>query len=425
MPTSETESLRIDSLSYGRAGIGRLGGRVVFVEETAPGDRIRVALTGDHGSWAQGRMVELSEAGDARVEPPCPLAGSCGGCPWQHVDYRVQLESKEQAVRDALTRIAGIESPPVEPILASPRREGYRNRLKLRFENGRLGFYRAATHRLVELDDCLIADERIRASMTPIGEFVGSLATRATRVEIAVRGELPGLVVAINSSGRLRAADRERIKAFLSSEGNPVRGLVMFGRGWRRSWGDTRRRFALDETGTTAQSAGTAFGQINTEGNRILVDLALAMLAPKRSQQVLDLYAGAGNFSLPIARHAGQVFAVESDADAVAAGRESASFHGLSGLRFVERRVERYLAAAPAVVQSAIVNPPRSGLLGSADLLGRLGIPRIVYVSCDPTTLARDLKTLAVHGYRLERAAPVDMFPHTFHVETVCGLTCC
>ncbi len=245
-----------------------------------------------------------------------------------------------------------------------------------------------------------------------------------TRVEIASRGALPGVVLAINSEGRLRPADRERVKAFLTRNDHETRGVLMWGRGWKRQWGDTRRRHPVGP-GLEVETAGGAFGQVNTRANLALVAEVVRQTSPRPGRRVLELYAGAGNFTLALAAAGAEVVAVEADADAVEAGQACLAHYGFEGIRFVRDRAERFLTSQAGSFDAVLLNPPRSGASREViDALGRLRIPRLVYVSCNPATLARDVRLLAPAGYRLEQAVPVDMFPHTYHVEVVCGLTC-
>jgi 23S rRNA (uracil1939-C5)-methyltransferase len=417
---NEEIELTIGPLAYGRSAVARAGGKVLFIEGVAPGDRARVRQVRDHGSYAEAELVELIEAGPARVEPPCPIVSTCGGCCWQHVSYAEQLQAKRTAVIDALQRIGGFEDPPVAPVVPSPNLFGYRNRLRLRFDGGRLGFYRARTHALVPVDDCIIADDRVRGALRAAEQLVAGLDTHATRVEIASRGMLPGVIVAINSSGRLRPADGHRIRAFLERPDHTVQGVLMWGRGWKRQWGDVRRRFEI-EAPLTVETLGASFGQVNTEANRLLVQAVLDTTAADARDTVLDLYAGAGNYSLPLAMRCKRVVAVEADADAVAAGGENARHAGLRNVEFHAQRVETFLENGPHVTPDiVVVNPPRDGLGVNAAAIARMRVPRLVYVSCNPTTLARDVKTFAAAGYALHDVKPFDLFPHTFHVEVVC-----
>jgi len=413
-------TVRVEALSYGRMGVARHQGKVVFVEGAAPGDLARVRVRTEHDTYCEADVVDVLEPGAARVAPPCPIVEQCGGCCWQHVAYSEQLRAKRTAVADALTRIAGIPEPPVRAVVPSPRELGYRNRLRLRFDGGRLGFYRARTHSLVPIADCLIADDRVRAALPEVERFVATLETRVTRVEIASRGSLPGVVLALNSGGRLRRADTHRIHDYLARADHSVAGVMMWGRGWRREWGDvTRVETAADDI--AIETRGASFGQVNTAANTLLVAAVLEAAAASASDHVLDLYAGTGNFSLPLARRALRVDAVEFDAHAAKAARACALRHHITNVEFHAATVEQHLARRDTGrVDVVVANPPREGLGATAHAIARLGAPRFVYVSCNPATLARDLKIFTQAGYALHDVAPFDLFPHTFHVETVC-----
>src|SRR5207253_684233 len=187
----------IESLAYGGSAVARHEGRVIFIPGGAPGERLRVRITAQHDSGAEAEIIEILASGPSRVAAPCPIVGECGGCPWQHVDYTSQLEAKQQAIAEAFRRIAGTDAVAMDEIIPSPEKFGYRNRLSLRFEGGRIGFYQARTKRLVPVADCLLAEDRVRQSLAAVEAFLASLATRVMRVEIASRGLLPGVTVAV------------------------------------------------------------------------------------------------------------------------------------------------------------------------------------------------------------------------------------
>ncbi len=413
----------IDSLSYGRACVARADGKVLFVEGAAPGERARVRVTQDHGTYAEAQVIEILSGGSARVTPPCPIVGACGGCPWQHISYNEQLAGKHRALVDALERVGGIRAPPVERVLPSPEVFGYRNRLNLRFEKGRLGFTGAHSHRFTPAPDCLLAEQPIRNAIPEVETFVSSLSTRVARVEIAGRGLLPGLTLGIRSSGRLRRADTRRVHDYLSRPHNPIRGICMRGRGWKRAWGDTRRRFGLGTERVTVEMADGGFGQVNTAANAFLVGTVLQFAALRGPETVFDLYAGAGNLTLPLATRCHRVVGVEQDPAAAESVRRACEFHRITNVEFHAQRVEAFLVSPRAShPDCVVVNPPRAGLGRAVAALAELRAARIVYVSCDPTTLARDLRSLNADGYRLIKALPLDLFPHTYHVESVCDL---
>jgi 23S rRNA (uracil1939-C5)-methyltransferase len=245
------------------------------------------------------------------------------------------------------------------------------------------------------------------------------------RVELAERGELPGIVLAINCQGRLRRADSKRVHDLLDGvqpAETRITGIVMWGRGWHREWGDCTRSHALADGDIEVRTAGATFGQVNTKANRLLVETVLSLGEPKPDARVLDLYAGAGNFALPLARRSRSVTAVESSAASVEAGRESAQRLGITNVRFETASVENYLARANQrdAFDLVVVNPPRNGLGEAAASVAALRAPLLLYVSCNPTTLARDLRSIREVGYAVTDVMPFDLFPHTFHVETVC-----
>jgi len=411
----------VDSLAYGGSAVARDHGRVLFVEGGAPGDRLRVRITEDHGTWAQAEILEILESGPARIEPPCPIVRECGGCPWQHVGYASQLEAKQQSVVEAFRRIAGAGDVPVERIIASPETLSYRNRLSLRFEAGRIGFYQARSRRLVPVGDCLVAEDGIRDALPAVEAFVASLATRAMRVEIASRGLLPGVSVSVESASRLRHGDTLAAHRIVSERDSVVRGLVMHGRRWQRSWGDPRRRFEVAPD-LVVDFPGASFGQVNTKANLDLVRIVARETTEKPPARVVELYAGAGNFSFAVAARSGRVLAVDEDQRAIESGRAAAKAAGLRNLRFAAARAEQWLASATDAVDVLLVYPPRSGLRESAGKAAALRAPRVVYVSCNPATLARDVRVFLDAGYRIVRVTPIDLFPQTFHVETVCTL---
>lgn len=411
----------IESLAYGGSAVARHDGKALFVPGAAPGERVRVRVTTDHGSWAETELVQILDKSDSRVDPPCPIVSECGGCPWQHVDYACQLDAKHKAVVEAFRRIAGLDDVTVAPIVASPDTFGYRNRLSLRFEDGKIGFYQARTNRLVPVPDCLLAVDEVRHSLPAVERFLASLTTRVMRVEIASRGLLPGVSVAVQSAGRLRHGDTLAAHAVVEDRQSRIRGLVMHGRGWKRAWGDPKRRFEV-APGVVVDFPGASFGQVNSRANLDLVRMVVARCTETPPARLVELYAGAGNFSFAVAQRAGRVLAVDEDESAIEAGRAAARAAGLRNLKFAAARAEAWLADAKEAVDVLLVDPPRSGLGTAAAAAAALGATRVVYVSCNPSTLARDVRVFAGAGYRVRNVEPIDLFPQTFHVETVCTL---
>jgi 23S rRNA (uracil1939-C5)-methyltransferase len=418
----ETVELEVAALAYEGAAVARQDGRVVFVDGGAPGDRVLAEILRRRKNLAEARVVEVLRPGPSRVQAPCPVAARCGGCDWQHVEYTTQLEAKRQIVLDALERNAKIHGTAVEAVAPSPATFGYRNRIRVHVENRHLCYYERRTRRAVEITDCPIAEDRIRAALPSVAALVRALTTSVRQVEIAGRGELPGVVLSFECSGRLHGTDVRRVLGTIGDPAGEIAGVTMFGPRWHRVWGDMRRRLDAGPPTLPIDLIDTAFGQVNTAANRALVQRVLDFSELRGTERVWDLYAGAGNLSLPLARLAAEVVAVEHDVAAAAAGRAAAAAHDIRNVTFHALAVEEHLTRDTAVPDLIVLNPPRTGVGDHAARVAERGARRVVYVSCNPPTLARDAAVFVANGYRLRRAAPIDLFPQTCRIETVCEL---
>ena len=336
-------SLTIDRLSYGPAGVGRLsgkdGGKVVFVPQTAPGDRVDIVLTEEKKRYAHGRLVAVRQAAPARRMPPCRYVPRCGGCPWQHVTYAEQLRAKEALVREHMRRIGGVEAPPVLPIIPSPQEWRYRHRIRLRTEPpARLGFYQSQSHELVELGDCLIAGEDCATHLVHARAWLTRLRTTVRRIELIasdpLRAAIGGVVLIGNAEGRFQSADEAACAAFVTRH-DEVAGLILFGRGWRRAWGETRIVLDLGVDDLVLEVKRGGFTQVNPAGNRALIAALLRLSDFRRSQRVIECHMGAGNLSLPIARRVSTLIGIEQDLHALADARENVARTGLDNVTFV------------------------------------------------------------------------------------------
>jgi len=424
----------IQSLAHGGDAVGRLAdGRTAFVTGGCPGDVAAIEITEDHGRFVRARLTGVVEPSPHRVEPPCPYFGQCGGCSWQHVSYGLQLASKRQSVVDALERIGHITT--AEQIVAAtvPSRAeyGYRNKVELVPDPGRirphLGFHRAGSDDVIPVDECLLLPKKLRRAPRALGGALRYLAgerdLELVRVGLRAASHTKDVEIALwTAPGPFpRAAAAKTLGQALSST-SLVRVLskdpakrrsnasveVLSGRGF---W---RERLAGMQFAVSAPS----FFQVNTTAAETLVELALASLAPDGSDRVLDLYAGAGTFTLPLAERAGEVIAVEAAGSAVRDLRRNLEANQMWA-EVVGGDAARELSAIGSF-DLAVVDPPRAGM--PTDVLQALATARpraLAYVSCDPATLARDAKTLVASGMRLVSATPVDLFPQTYHIETV------
>lgn len=415
-PTGPPLRVTTESLAFGPHAVAHADGKVLFVRGAAPHEEVDVVVREDRGRFAYAEVVAIVRPSGSRRTPPCPYLPECGGCPWQHVDYAAQLDAKRSIVAEQLRRIGG-QDLPVRPVLPSPREYRYRRRLKLRVDNGRVGFYAGGSHRLVPVAACLLATEEIDATVPALEELVRTLATAVRRIEVAQAPR--GVVVDAEAEGKWVAGDDELCRGWLGRHAE-VSGLVLHGRGWRRAWGD-ERALLRPEAGLDIEPRAGTFTQVNEEANQLLVRTVLDLVGAGPGVRLLDLYAGAGNFALPAARRGAEVLAVEEGRRAVQDGIGAAKQLALHGCRFLAERAERALAdlvTRRVEFDAVILDPPRSGAAAAIPFLLELRPERIVYVSCDPATLARDVKRL-VEGYEVDFVQPIDLFPQTYHVETV------
>jgi len=440
--------LHVDSLAYGGNGVARLNGFVVFVRRGLPGDTVRARVTKVKRSHAEALAVEVLEPGPQRVDAPCAHYPACGGCRFQDLAYDAQVAAKEAQVADALRRIGGLAEPPLEPIIPAESIFHYRNKLEYSFTQtpagAALGFHRAVRwDEVLEIERCWLT--------TDLGNAIRDAVRDWAREE------------------RLPAYDQETHEGYLRHlvfrEGrNTGQALVQLvtapgERFEREQFVEVLRRFpevraihwAVNETPAEVTNLPTtllwgedaieeelcglrfrvrpnAFLQTNTAMAERLYELAGEYAAMTGQETVYDLYCGIGTIGLSLADKALTVWGVEVSEESVACALENADLNGITNAAFFAGEVGQSLAELqeragdPDVV---VVDPPRAGLSGKAlRRIGRLEPKRIVYVSCNPTTLASNVKELGTAwGYRLERVRPVDMFPHTPHIEAVALLT--
>jgi 23S rRNA (uracil1939-C5)-methyltransferase len=414
-------TLEIESLAYGPYGIGRMDHQVIMVPGTVPGDTIIARVTDSKGNFAVAESVRLLQPSPLRQTPPCPYVNDCGGCPWQQVQYASQLKAKEQSVADALRRIGKLGGFELRPIIASPHEYHYRRRIRLQCDKSkRIGFFRAFSHDLVEIDRCLIADHALNKALHPLRSWMNALKTVVEHVEI-VSGDDPDQIVAVGkAAGEFILRDDSACKRLLSPA-TGIHGLILHGHDWRKAWGETTISLGYDD-GIYLKIEGDIFVQVNAEGNRKLLKELFAAGGFDENDRLLELYAGAGNFTLSLARRVENVVAVEGYRQSIESGKRSSQFNGIANIRWicapVPGAVQR-LARQRQRFSKIILDPPRAGAKGIDRDLASFGAQKILYVSCNPATLARDLSALARQGYKLTLVQPIDLFPHTFHVETL------
>lgn len=360
--------LVIESLTNAGDGLGRQDQRVIFVPYTLPGDRVRIKITQRKKTYALGVVDELLEPGKDRISAPCPYFERCGGCDWQHVPYAVQLAAKQSQLLDTLTRIGLLENIPMEDIIASDQEYGYRNRIQGEIRAGSFHYKWRRSDQRIAVERCAIAE----ASINDFLQNTDLDQTEQGRVEIAVLDD-EVIVSAINDKN----------------------------------------------------STELGFRQVNTAISDKLTQRLLDRVEKSQCAQVIDLYCGRGHWTNRIAeQHPDRkVVGVDSSAENILAAREQARERALGNAVFHQAAVEQTLGKLDTRNSLCIVDPPRAGLDSSvSDALVANPTEELIYVSCHPATLARDLKKLTEGGYRIETLVPLDMFPQTAHLECMVQL---
>ncbi|HSW64648.1 MAG TPA: 23S rRNA (uracil(1939)-C(5))-methyltransferase RlmD [Dissulfurispiraceae bacterium] len=410
--------LRAEKPAYGGSVIARHDNRVIFVEGALPGELVAARITEKKKDYAKAETVTVVEPSPDREEPVCPHFGECGGCQLQHIRYERQISLKEDVLLDTLRRLGKLSCTLSEPI-ADESPWAYRHRAQFKTDGSRTGFYRKSSRSVVDVGHCPVvcagintayAAMRTLSSVSAYAEFFAKLNGITLISNNAKTAALfparPGVL-----------PDAELLQQILQKTG--ISGcIVLSARGVVASAGDSGVDFLLG--GLVYHAAVDSFFQGHWRLNERVVASACEALSLHSGMRVLDLYAGAGNFSLPLAAHAQEVVAVEAHPRSIAHGRMNCERNQISNVRFVEMRAEHY--EPEGRFHAVLLDPPRPGLSTRVvDTVLRCAPERIVYVSCNPATLARDLRKLC-GGYDLVSLRLIDFFPHTFHIESMAVL---
>ncbi|MDA5110014.1 23S rRNA (uracil(1939)-C(5))-methyltransferase RlmD [Brevibacillus thermoruber] len=436
-------TLTIKSLGINGEGIGYYKRKIVFVEKALPGEVVHAEVTDVKETYAVARLVRLVERSPARVEPPCPVYEECGGCSLQHMDYQAQLASKRELVIESLRKYARLENPPVAETIGMENPWGYRNKAQFQVgrQNGRLvaGLYQTGSHRLVDLESCRVqheaTNEIVRTARQVMEELgipayderkrTGVIRTIVARAAFATGETQLTLVTATEEIPRVKELIlelRTRLPGLVSivQNVNRKKTSLVFGDTTRQLWGRPSIAEQLGEL--SFDLSARAFFQLNPEQTRKLYEEVKKAAGLTGSELVLDLYCGTGTIALWLAPYAREVRGIELIPEAVEDARRNAEKNGAANATFHVGRAEVLMpkwakqGVKPDVV---VVDPPRTGL-DDALIRSLLEVQpqRIVYVSCNPSTLGKDVAKLLAR-YELVSAQPLDMFPHTSHVESV------
>ncbi len=419
--------VRIEKIIAGGSGLARTAaGQVILSGFALPGERVELREVRRKSGHIEAELERLLESAAERVPPRCPLYGDCGGCDLQHGSYAEQLRIKQAIVTETMRR-AHVPLPAggVEEVLPSPQQWGYRHRLRLKISpDGQLGFFKKRSNEFVAVTCCLTAAAGINAAVAELAASrrLRGLADEAELLQSPADGQIT-LVLPLREKQQLSAESLRQIAACASiahigsNAGKAFQPLYS-----RDNAAPLAQEILLPKLGKSCvlSWSGGCFSQVNPAQNARLITLALELAGDLRGKSVLDLYCGMGNFSVPLALAGAVVTGIEGSPESVRWAQRNAEAAGIAA-RFSAADVPdslRRLAKKQQQADIILLDPPRAGIGPAAALLPELHAERIVYISCDPATLARDLRSLCGSGYALRCLIPVDMFPQTHHIET-------
>ncbi len=441
------ETVTIEKLVHGGFGLGRLpSGQVILVPYTLPGESVIVTRQEVKKNYILGKAVQIQNRHSARIKPQCPYYEHCGGCNLQHCDYSRQLTLKREMLVDLLVRQGVFSATETEQMvadtLASACEFAYRQRIRLQVSgNGSLGFHHFRSHRLAEIKACLLAGEEINQALSALrtSNAAGRLLQHSREVEFQCNPANGRVVLVCVYNRKPRPKDREKAREicrntaiieriFFTGDDFMIQPPVS-----ASGEGDNLLSLHYQGEGSACPPLQFkwevgGFNQVNLQQNRRLIATVLACSKVSPRDSVLDLYCGMGNFSIPLATKALSVCGIEGQGSGIRCARHNASLAHLDNASFVKQPVHtacKEIAEKGKKYEIVILDPPRQGAPQLAPLLAQICRKRIVYISCDPSTLCRDLVAIGKRGFRITSILPVDMFPQTHHIETVAVLERC
>jgi 23S rRNA (uracil1939-C5)-methyltransferase len=441
---NEYVDLNIDNLSHEGLGVGRFQGFTLFVKNALPGERVKAKVVKMKKNFGFARLIEVLEESPHRIQAPCPIYQQCGGCQLQHLEYSEQLVQKEKQVQDNLQRIAGLdlEKVMVHPTLGMEDPWRYRNKAQVPIgeEEGGLigGFFRQGTHDIIDMEECLIQHEQNDQVIQKVKEIANGLGIRAYQ-EKENKGLLRHVVVKvgfttnemmlvlITNGEDIPRSDQlttQLVETFPNLKSvvqnvNTKKTNVIFGDKTKLLWGE---EYIHDYIGDIRFAiSAKSFYQVNPIQTKVLYEKALEYAALSGGETVIDAYCGIGTISLFLAQKAEKVLGVEIVPEAIADAKRNARLNGMDNVTFAVGEAEKVIPwwkAQGILADVIVVDPPRKGCEESLlQTMIEMKPKRVVYVSCNPSTLARDIKILEAGGFETVEVQPVDMFPHTSHVE--------
>jgi 23S rRNA (uracil1939-C5)-methyltransferase len=423
---SRSLKVAIEKAVYGGRGMGRVGGKVVFIPFTLPGEQVEAEVTREKKDYVEAVLKRVEQRSPRRIDPFCHLFQECGGCQYQHLPYPEQLKLKEAILKDTLGPLIRKATLELHPVIPSPHDRGYRIRAQVKAgrRGGRpvLGFYAWKTHRIVDVEECALLHPLVNRILAGLRNWMGRGSPFCIQgADIQVSPDEGKGVVHLRGEGPWRPWTVEEIEDRIPD----LKGMVVKGKP-ETSWGELTLSYdwpeLLSKQGLRIRTSGASFFQVNPYQNWNLMRKVVEWAGLTGKEKVLDLFCGSGNLTLPLAQKARQVWGIDQDREAIDYAVENARRNNLSNCRFIAASAEEGMRLAlqeTRGVEVVVLDPPRAGARTILDRLAALRPSKILYISCEPPTLLRDLTRLVELGYEVEQIQPLDMFPQTYHVEVL------
>ncbi|GAB2888460.1 23S rRNA (uracil(1939)-C(5))-methyltransferase RlmD [Microbulbifer echini] len=422
----------VEKFSHDMRGLARVGKKTVFIDNALPGEKVQFRYSAHRSRFDEGVAGDILQASPQRCAPRCPHVALCGGCSLQHLQADAQIAEKQKILLDQLARFGGIEPEEIlSPLVAEP--YGYRHKARIGIRQVKagkgkkliFGFREKRSNDLTDIDECHVLHPSIAQQIPTLKQLVAQSDGRAyfSQLEVAVGDDAAALV--LRHLQPLSQRDREAWLTFAKNTGIHMYIQAGDAATMQRLWpegGDALLSYHLPEFDLTLRFQPMDFIQVNFEINRLMVNRAVQLLDPQADERVLDLFCGLGNFTLPLARRAAVVVGIEGAGALTQRGKENAILNRLDNVQFHTADLNAEMvkkAWASGGFDKILLDPPRDGALQAVRGIARFKARKIVYVSCNPATLARDAGELAQFGYRLKKVCVMDMFPQTAHVESM------
>ncbi len=412
----------IEKLDHQGCGIAYQNRKPIFVEGTLPGEEVLIQLTEDKSKFARGKKIKLLTRSPQRETPFCPYYEQCGGCDLQHLGHAAQVEHKEKTLAQLMSKFAGVTVPLSDTI--SPDSLGYRRRARMslfwdkKSRKLSFGFRQKQSKQIVDVTDCAVLEPRLNQLLEPLKQWLQTLSKPESlgHVELVLADQGP--VIVLRHTKPLTESEHQSLLGF-AQEHDVTFYLMPDSHQLQRITGEEP---TYSEVGAKIAFEPTNFIQVNQNVNKLMVEQALDWLQLESSDRVLDLFCGVGNFSIPMAKRVQSVTGIEGIDEMVAQARHNAELNNLTNLQFFQANLDEELSQTSWGSQKfdkVLLDPARAGAHHVVAQLNNFSAKRVVYVSCNPATLARDSQVLLEQGYKLEKIGMLDMFPHTGHLESM------